>query len=100
MESLKKVLLFAGISIFALTACNKENEEVYTKQSIEEVKANLEEEGIQVLDDLDGLKSLKAVEVLQNFRQLFVGASNNYQRSKTIEYIASLNKSQGIPVLR
>jgi len=100
MESFKKVLLFAGISLFALTACNEEKEDVYTKQSTEEVKANLEEDGIQLLDDMDGLKSLKAVEVLQSFSQLFVGASNNYQRSKTMEYIASLKKSKNIPVLR
>ena len=100
MESFKKVLLFAGLSLFSLTACNEENEEVFTKQSTEEVKANLEEEGIQLLEDLDGLKSLSAVEVLQSFSQLSAGTSNYYEESKTMEYIASLNKSQGIPVLR
>ena len=100
MESFKKVLLFAGLSLFALTACDEENEEVYTKQSVEEVKANLEEEGIQLLEDMDGMKSLKAVEVLQILNQLPVVSINDDQNLQTIEYIASLNKSQGIPVLR
>jgi len=101
MKNLKKVLLFAGFYAFVFIGCTNENEvrdEKYTDQSVEQIKANLEDGGLEVVEDLNALKSLDAIDVLQDFSALEVNDVSTAE--KTIAYIASLDKSKGLPILR
>lgn len=72
----KFILPVMFIASVFFTACNKDKDEKtpfnakYADLSIEENKANLEEEGIAMVNELEGLKNATAIEVAINFEDL------------------------------
>lgn len=61
--------LLASILVFSGCADN-ENDKVYTTQTVEQIKANLEYEGIRFFENIDSLQNLESVLVLQELQGL------------------------------
>jgi len=74
MKNLKIILTAFLAILFTMGACNKKddpiNEPGWTKNSVEQNKADVEENCVEIVNQLEGLTSLKAADVTSNLNSM------------------------------
>ncbi|PZX19457.1 hypothetical protein LX69_00724 [Breznakibacter xylanolyticus] len=87
-------LLFAGTVL--MTGCGKDDEkgETFSDQTVEQHKANLEKDGIAVIQEMEGISNLQAVKAAQAFMELMNNDNANLSATKAMAALASENDTQ------